>query len=180
MTRDPIGYEGSEWNLYEYVYSDPLLFSDPYGKFFFLSGCSGPSRRKPDTCCRDAARLGLSAGDGGGVVCCDGRKVSCSWQPSQGNTKGDSIINECTLRHEDDHHDDILACPKTIPSLTRPPFAPGKSRAAEECKAYQVELDCLRRRRKKCKGSPSCDLIVGDRIRQIEGPIGTRYGCTFR
>ncbi len=31
-SRDPIGYEGSEWNLYEYVSSTPTLLSDPTGK----------------------------------------------------------------------------------------------------------------------------------------------------
>ena len=28
---DPIGYEGSEWNLYEYVSSNPLESTDPFG-----------------------------------------------------------------------------------------------------------------------------------------------------
>lgn len=31
MNRDPIGYEGSEWNLYEYASSRPILFVDPSG-----------------------------------------------------------------------------------------------------------------------------------------------------
>jgi len=32
VNRDPIGYEGGQWNLYEYVTSDPVAFSDPYGE----------------------------------------------------------------------------------------------------------------------------------------------------
>ena len=31
LTRDPLEYEGSEWNLYEYVYSNPLRYVDPSG-----------------------------------------------------------------------------------------------------------------------------------------------------
>lgn len=31
LTRDPIGYEGSEWNLYEYVASSPTGYFDPSG-----------------------------------------------------------------------------------------------------------------------------------------------------
>jgi len=31
LTRDPIGYEGSDWNLYEYVDSQPTIKIDPYG-----------------------------------------------------------------------------------------------------------------------------------------------------
>ena len=30
-SRDPIGFEGSEWNLYEYVESNPLNSTDPTG-----------------------------------------------------------------------------------------------------------------------------------------------------
>jgi RHS repeat-associated protein len=31
LSRDPIGYAGSQWNLYEYVSSDPLSGLDPLG-----------------------------------------------------------------------------------------------------------------------------------------------------
>ena len=31
LTRDPIGYEGSEWNLYQYLNSSPLYKMDPSG-----------------------------------------------------------------------------------------------------------------------------------------------------
>jgi hypothetical protein len=31
LSRDPIGYEGSQWNLYEYVSSSPLFALDPFG-----------------------------------------------------------------------------------------------------------------------------------------------------
>ncbi len=32
FTRDPIGYEGSEWFLYEYTESKPLHYVDPFGQ----------------------------------------------------------------------------------------------------------------------------------------------------
>jgi len=31
VTRDPIGYAGSDWNLYEYVESKPVHVVDPTG-----------------------------------------------------------------------------------------------------------------------------------------------------
>ncbi len=31
-SRDPIGFEGSEWNLYEYIDGRPLLLLDPHGR----------------------------------------------------------------------------------------------------------------------------------------------------
>jgi len=33
LSRDPIGYKGSEWNLYEYVNANPLVKVDPTGKW---------------------------------------------------------------------------------------------------------------------------------------------------
>ncbi len=38
LSRDPIGFEGSEWNLYEYVKGMPTRGGDPYG----LDGPFGP------------------------------------------------------------------------------------------------------------------------------------------
>ena len=31
ISRDPIGYQGSKWNLYEYVRGKPILYVDPTG-----------------------------------------------------------------------------------------------------------------------------------------------------
>ncbi|MFZ4083518.1 MAG: RHS repeat-associated core domain-containing protein, partial [Pirellula sp.] len=33
LGRDPIGFEGSEWGLYEFVDSKPLIDADPFGEF---------------------------------------------------------------------------------------------------------------------------------------------------
>jgi RHS repeat-associated protein len=33
ISRDPIGYDGSPWNLYEYVDSNPLKYLDAFGEF---------------------------------------------------------------------------------------------------------------------------------------------------
>jgi RHS repeat-associated protein len=35
-SRDPVGYEGSQWNLYEYVGSRPMISVDPDGKALIL------------------------------------------------------------------------------------------------------------------------------------------------
>ena len=39
LTRDPIGYEGSEWGLYEYGLSSPIEFSDPTGECAIKDCC---------------------------------------------------------------------------------------------------------------------------------------------
>jgi RHS repeat-associated protein len=56
VNRDPIGYEGGSWNLYEYGPSNPLLFVDPYG---LQPGKPGhPGRADPEwqDCMKKAAR----------------------------------------------------------------------------------------------------------------------------
>ena len=49
VNRDPIGYDGSQWNLYEYVNGMPIRYVDPEGKkkwwwifFPWMWGCGGP------------------------------------------------------------------------------------------------------------------------------------------
>jgi hypothetical protein len=41
-SRDPVGYEGSEWNLYEYVGGRPTVAMDPSGRFDVLVPGSDP------------------------------------------------------------------------------------------------------------------------------------------
>jgi RHS repeat-associated protein len=40
LGRDPIGYEGSEWGLYEYVASNVLVMTDPTGEIPIVCRCS--------------------------------------------------------------------------------------------------------------------------------------------
>jgi RHS repeat-associated protein len=39
LSRDPIGYEGSKWNLYEYLNGMPVVGLDPMGTDFFQKRC---------------------------------------------------------------------------------------------------------------------------------------------
>jgi hypothetical protein len=62
-SRDPIGYVGSPWNVYEYVASMPLVKQDPTG---LVVDC-----QKNFETCVQAARDGMQKcqGDGGGKKC---------------------------------------------------------------------------------------------------------------
>ena len=62
MARDPIGYEGSKWNLYEYANSSPLIFVDSSGLESNPSGKPGhpPSNANPLSCrppCSDTVTI---------------------------------------------------------------------------------------------------------------------------
>jgi RHS repeat-associated protein len=57
MGRDPIGFEGSEWGLYELFSSEPLISKDPSG----LRNCNADwraCRREADAAYRDCVRRG--------------------------------------------------------------------------------------------------------------------------
>ena len=50
-SRDPIGYEGSEWNLYEYVSSNPLESTDPFGlQAFNVFACQAAALKNRTAC----------------------------------------------------------------------------------------------------------------------------------
>lgn len=44
-SKDPIGFEGSEWNLYQYVNSNPARYLDPSGLECFDMMCTDPTGR---------------------------------------------------------------------------------------------------------------------------------------
>lgn len=57
-SRDPIGYKGSPWNLYEYVDGQPLHLLDPYGlgiirDQIFGKRCRRLAKAAYDTCVRE-------------------------------------------------------------------------------------------------------------------------------
>ncbi|WP_146583107.1 RHS repeat domain-containing protein, partial [Neorhodopirellula pilleata] len=100
-SKDPIGYEGSPGNLYCYALDSPISSVDP-------SGLCAVEPRPEQECCDEAKAAGMSDGDAGGLVCCDGRKVSCVWistgylighpdRPTEPTAI--KIIDECVKKH---------------------------------------------------------------------------------
>ena len=167
IERDPAGYVDAT-SLYEYGRSNPLVHIDPTGKQLF--GCAPDCKKRlPDECCRKAKEKGYDNGDGGGVICCDGRKVACAWVTHPGTTGGDEGVNriiKCITKHEKDHFDAVQDCPDKCPDLGRAKNTPGVKRSPEECKAYVIELRCLRTQRKRCD-STECRRIISRRIGRI-------------
>ena len=187
LNRDPIHELGGH-NSYAFVLNSPSGPVDPRG--LFLWGCSRrpqpppppspgticgpiPNPNPTDADCCNAARPKCAKGDGGGVICCNGRKISCSfWKPNPG-TPGDSILETCIIVHEDDHHDDVSCsgCPPR--QICRPNWDPGKNPRNEECSAHWKEIDCLLRHgQTTCHSLPTkadqiaCVRRVTQRIKQ--------------
>jgi hypothetical protein len=169
MQRDPRGY-GDGASLYEYVLSQVVLFTDPSG----LSALAVPPATQPErkpwqrddsTCCADAkANPKVWGGDGGGVICCDGRVVGCSWHtiPSgpPGSKKGWEIITECTKRHEAIHKPDVhkKLCDLDNEAECKVLYRLGilGDSKPSECRAYTDSMKCLLESYKQCNGDKDC------------------------
>ncbi|TWU03447.1 hypothetical protein Pla100_03740 [Neorhodopirellula pilleata] len=128
--------------------------------------------RPEQECCDEAKAAGMSDGDAGGVVCCDGRKVSCVWistgylighpdRPTEPTAI--KIIDECVKKHEDTHHGHIDDCKAKVPSLERPDFSAGVDADKGECEAYKAEEKCMKGKIVKCRGRLNC----ANQVRQV-------------
>ena len=121
INRDPMGYEGSQYSLYEYASTNPVVFTDwnglgnpwippgimPYPPGILIYDFRCRFRRDPDQCCADAnaARKDWEGSvqiAAGAVVCCDGRLVACTFHKSDGSIPGDAH-EKGTQVHEDEH-----------------------------------------------------------------------------
>jgi hypothetical protein len=185
LSKDPIGLRGGDVNLYRYVRNRPLVLTDPSGLEGQvrldpgLTDLSYACAHHPGGPCAFAKSRGDDRGDGGGVVCCNGRKHVCDWQP-RGIRTG---LRDCSAVHERDHLDDIV-CPRS--GYWRSPFRPGKDRDTEECHAYTIEIQCLIDKKRKEGGGLTgaskvwCYNDYDDRIRQLCRTMQERYHCPSR
>jgi RHS repeat-associated protein len=172
--RDLIN-ERDNINLYCFVKNTPVAFFDAYG----LQSTT-PVKSK-DCCkdpCKEALKSGLDKGDGGGVVCCNGVKHTCSWiKKNRFDDTSFDVITKCVIEHERDHLDD-MDCPVTNDcTITRPGFKDGKDGKDEECHAYRVEINCLQSNIGQCK-TEDCKKAVQDRIKRMEG-LSRNETCSF-
>ena len=155
FTRDPIGFDGSEWGLYEFSNSRSLTMVDPSGTV-----CQQPCvPRDKTTCCADAFKLAVNGGMQGRAFCCDGGMVACVWgQNLPGvNPAAKSLMEKCVQQHEDQHVRDSGPCPKGCPRLDFISYSSGYTDAMSECLAIKLMLRCLIAARRQCAQTPGCD-----------------------
>jgi hypothetical protein len=123
--------------------------------------------RTAGECCLQAKEQGLDQGDAGGVVCCDGDMVACSWTylPDDNGGLGDFIEElhrECTTKHELDHFHAVPDCPKCgLHRMLKP--KKGFKLEDEEAHAGCVSIKCYERKRSSCAKAPNpaeCYRIV--------------------
>ena len=146
LTRDPIGYEGSEWSLYEFVKSRPLILLDPMG----LVGSKG-NTPFCDTICAKAAQVPANIKSGGGVFCnCESvgycpeircNKCACIFDSPINNVGRCPAVDKCGLEHEVEHLGSIT-CFVDLGIVQKGPENP-KIWLDEECKLRKKEVACL-------------------------------------
>lgn len=145
---------------YGYAFDSPGLYIDPTGN----APCfpPHPCATYPTGPCEYAKSIGDDKGDGGGVVCCEGKAYACAWYP--GRQPG---IKSCLVEHERRHIQDLGGC-----------VTSGYDRQKRvddfvECSANVTEISCLLRRRKtecdKFSGTARSDCLKDfrDRICQL-------------
>lgn len=126
---------------------------------FGLSACGSD-------CCERARQAGLDKGedgkpDGGGVVCCNGRKYACAWidsNPWPDDRDARWMLRVCSKKHEKDHFDVVTCTGAAGPE--RPNADAGTNTNREECIAYAVGLKCLRGMEGNCRDLNKCPAQV--------------------
>jgi RHS repeat-associated protein len=151
LESDPLGMVDGP-STYAYVRNSPVGLTDRYGLI------------SDDECCLRSQQLGQNANAQGWVICCEGRKVPCSFAPKV-TTKADAIRRKCTIEHEKSHLREIECT-----SCTKDPVRPNRSGPGamdynlSECTAGRRGLDCYRRSIRECGNDEQCRKEIQDTI----------------
>ncbi len=164
-------------NPYLFAVNDPLIHLDWLG--LKSSGGSGASSSDRASCCAKAKQQGLDHGNVGGGVCCDGKMYACVWirggATGANSKKAKQIIDYCSYLHELHHLPDSAPCPAC--GTSRTVFKNGVDPDQGECDAYKVEVSCLNRGLKECKGDKQCIQQVTAEINSDENLMKNTYHC---
>ena len=197
ISRDSATYRDS-MSMYSYVAGQPVGRHDPSGAFMVMMNevyvlALGIPLYTDRQCCDLAKARGEDFGSGGGVVCCSGRYVACSWvdegdfeslEGSDDSAPPDeftiNVISDCVGEHETEHTDpgDNRPCSegrcrgRVVCRAERAHEVPSAAFYEEEVDGYQAELDCLSDAPARCEQAPdppACRQWVSRWRRSTEG-----------
>jgi len=140
VETDPIGIHGG---VVGFVYANnaPIWVTDPFGLISDKECCKG-GRKKA------LGGKGVSESTVRGyVVCCGGKRVSCTIDDPEDPPSAVKPKERCRRRHENIHRDDIVRC--LCQSDGEPVMTPDKN--GSECDAYTVSLPCFIKEKRQCE-----------------------------
>ena len=159
LTRDPIGFDGGSYGIYEIFYSHPLAYVDPMGFCAEDKDKDDPKYDDPECCEKFKKDFKEEIKKVGGVIatviCCKGKYIRCivKGAKERGFTDPEAIklIDRCVKAHEKEHIDKkhILPCDKKK-DIDWPGSDPKVSWHERECVALGAELPCLEAAKKEC------------------------------
>jgi hypothetical protein len=126
----------------------------------------------------------------GGVVCCDGVKISCNWDPNRDDgTKGQDVINECIIEHEGAHHANTEDC-RQVEGSYRPPFGfpdaktqkeYDEAKRKDECEAHKKAIKCLIREGGVDQFPPGtpANQKIREKREHLWREANNKYGCNI-
>jgi RHS repeat-associated protein len=158
LGRDPIGYEGSEWGLYELLDSHVLTFQDAFG-LHKCRVCTEEQQRSVERCCADGEILGYARGVWGRAFCCDGRMVGCVYMHNYPPTtpRARREIEYCIGKHERRHVGDAAPCRDVCGDTNLITYPDGWDDNRSECNALVATVQCLWSKIKNCtRREPLC------------------------
>ena len=163
LKSDPIGLRAG-LSTFGYTDANPIALTDVLG----LMSDAG--------CCAQSNQLNQGDGDGGWVVCCEGRKVACVANnvPNSKNDKVNTIFKDCVEQHERRHFQDMDPCPSCTAGPVRiNRFKKGIGDHEGECPAHQVSLSCLMVGWGKCGNDNQCK-------EQLRGMVNWDAGNAYK
>ena len=194
LSRDPIGFKGSEWDLYELFNTKVLVERDPSGLggggalAGFARCCGGVtydsrtnccdgsniiSMRSCEVCCSEVRRIKAAQNtpikDYGFTACCDGKWCACNTKDTWThitNSKSKDIIASCVDKHEKTHFPDHPD-PCECGKIARRGQQDRYWEDWNECEGYSTEYSCLRRNKSLCNGDLECEYDVEQRMGSV-------------
>jgi len=161
---DPLSIEGG-FNKYLFVFNNPLNNFDEWG----LKTKSAICDCEDSVICDEAKKRDFHIKQdgnpgGGGVVCCNGRKISCDWNPDMNlfSKEADDLIRKCIITHEDSHKPQVK-CEDSV-GLTRSYSINPNAADSNEMFAYRKTIACLWEQKRKCT-SDLCKKDLEDAIK---------------
>ena len=162
IESDPIGLRAG-LNTYGYVRGNSLTRLDRLGLADTECG-------QNEDCCKGVPGGGTEFG--GTVMCCGGRKVACTYCNDK-VTKGGQIRCGCKMKHEIAHAPDVDCTKK---GNYRAEFSTGNY-PGSECRAYDVEMNCLVKGLDSCGNDVECQFTLQDRLSTLVIGRRNNHGC---